>query len=1683
LQNFDGQANRNIVSDGSVLKFADVPEIPGVVALRGVNASNFGGVQYVLSGIAGTYHLQFTTSLNPGALPELSVVNAAEAIVGNQPSLLLITTTVKPNDTVSFTWTPDAAHAKLLIGAFSDSAGSPATGLVRGVSPIPNLVVEKVGMAHDAVDHRTFSSGTPNSLLLVFNRNLDNGYTAPLVSSGGNGVVSGVSYGPATNTLALTWTPSSAGAANTLTVSSLRDSYGFVYTNVALGSLATVTALPTPTVRGRDNNAVNRVYLLTSQPSNTVILSFARAVKRVVSFASTVLPTGTSLVPVADFTVAPAAPDFTAAISTGATTGAAVFSLSVVDTDDLLYAFTGISLDVRDRLAAVGFTTTVNTRSFAYTDLHMNFNRDLVNGLTGLGVAGSTGTAAGFSTSSGDLKIGSYTTPASATDTLSFSGVKDHADNDPETVVFSVTGLSVAPGFVGWVVKPAAFAQNYSGTFKLIARFSTPLDAIAPASGILVTGGGGANQPTNIARASTATDISFNWDAAGYTAGTTLSFEFQNIKTADGATDPSEIASTVLVTSPQFSYWWTQPLKDGVLQNVEMQFGISSNRAIFRNLVPAPEGAPAMTVTASNGSAPVSISVNSFRLHFAHAPASAATVSYTLQNLHFNDDSRIQSLVVTNGPLLTSFNTTQAPDTSNYVLADRSFNYTATFTKPLSVAIATLSGSQSISSNNLTFYLLPSSSTTAVDIKTISGADLSVSKDISIPVVAVAPSLFVRMEQAGVAGVAFTDFKVGETYTLHAVFSKPMSTAVVPDITVNLGAAPTVSDAPQWFSPTKLKITWTPNAANAATPATITFRGLRDSYGFTYIDSNSINTNALPVTLSAPAISSLVVEGVAAIGSKLKHNVSTSVLFTFNRPVSNQPTLTLTSGGGTVTYVSGQGTANLLYNVTASTLGATSLAFGNVVTTEGGSGIPPAQNLTVVAPITAITRIATQASPAVAIANLVAGSSEALCVVYDQPVSSDVTGAGVSSSLGNAPTGLAYFAASTPPGYSFSWTPNTIGLVRVSTANVRDAHGFVYGTIGADANVVSGANTPAFILNSVSFVIPQGWNESNVTAWGVEGKNANGTWTRLSVSIGALSVGTFSQTNSNTKPYTTYRIFTSFATVAMATLRMKALKLYKHNGVVISGTSFTKTSSSTSGYFLQYADYSDTEGTLDRRWLTVADAIPKLNDDNGLVNPHELWGSNANTGRCMTLEITKLSFEEDPTVTPSGLVSWWDMSIPAPITLSGSYITNVPGRYANFALSTSVLYATLGSGLVMGGLSYYTNESLLGVVTNNALKSRSDSTVYSNLTYFVSLRPTNVTNWNIAMGLSGSGQDDVTGRFYYTGGNIHGNTHSFSQTTHTIDTTKWYILALEVTNGGLNIRSRVWNHPTNAGWVVGAGTSTYPLQNFLLGQQSHIGEVVLYNRVLADTDAQAVATYLGNKWINPIPDAQLWLDASQSATLTLSGSNVTSWRAVGGLVPTSHLHASTPPTLVTTSLNGLPTVKFNNSNVASIANRWRYSVSFGLTYSLFAVVKIHAASGSYGGGLMFTDDNFNHSLGDYQKAGTATSTIKINTIDATGNSRSTPINLGNPATGWFLVEMRVGGSDPFVRAAGSTKRALNSWTVLQDHMNVGSALTSGHAADFSLAELRVYTGAHDDSVHSNISNALTVKWGLYPVVL
>lgn len=99
----------------------------------------------------------------------------------------------------------------------------------------------------------------------------------------------------------------------------------------------------------------------------------------------------------------------------------------------------------------------------------------------------------------------------------------------------------------------------------------------------------------------------------------------------------------------------------------------------------------------------------------------------------------------------------------------------------------------------------------------------------------------------------------------------------------------------------------------------------------------------------------------------------------------------------------------------------------------------------------------------------------------------------------------------------------------------------------------------------------------------------------------------------------------------------------------------------------------------------------------------------------------------------------------------------------------------------------------------------------------------------------------------------------------------------------------------------------------------YIGELVAYNTALTATQRQQVEYYLSTKWgltaatsFSPsmIPNTLLWFDASDTSTLSNTGSTVNSWRSKGSFIGTAASNAGTATT-------GLLTL--NGKNVVTIA--------------------------------------------------------------------------------------------------------------------------------------------------------------------
>jgi hypothetical protein len=103
------------------------------------------------------------------------------------------------------------------------------------------------------------------------------------------------------------------------------------------------------------------------------------------------------------------------------------------------------------------------------------------------------------------------------------------------------------------------------------------------------------------------------------------------------------------------------------------------------------------------------------------------------------------------------------------------------------------------------------------------------------------------------------------------------------------------------------------------------------------------------------------------------------------------------------------------------------------------------------------------------------------------------------------------------------------------------------------------------------------------------------------------------------------------------------------------------------------------------------------------------------------------------------------------------------------------------------------------------------------------------------------------------------------------------------------------------------------------GWTGYIGELIAYNTALTATQRQQVEYYLSTKWglttatsFNPtmIPNTLLWFDASDTSTLSNTGSTVNSWTSKGSFTGAASSNAGTATTGLTT---------LNGKNVVTIA--------------------------------------------------------------------------------------------------------------------------------------------------------------------
>ena len=355
----------------------------------------------------------------------------------------------------------------------------------------------------------------------------------------------------------------------------------------------------------------------------------------------------------------------------------------------------------------------------------------------------------------------------------------------------------------------------------------------------------------------------------------------------------------------------------------------------------------------------------------------------------------------------------------------------------------------------------------------------------------------------------------------------------------------------------------------------------------------------------------------------------------------------------------------------------------------------------------------------------------------------------------------------------------------------------------------------------------------------------------------------------------------------------------------------------------------------------------------------------------------------DPRTIP-GCQLWLDAADQNVMTLSGSSITQLRDKSGN------------GNHMVNNGTSPLYNSSLINSVggidcTNGGALISSGIQNSANISFaMVAVVKSGITNWGSFFTHGDRDYDFAVERQENTSSiNFQtANDNSSCIITFTLDAPVLYFGTMtsgtsrffESFSGGVNTI------------VTGTNSSTISLGSKIIrvGKSdnnnepcnSFIGEIIYYNTVLTTIQRQQIEGYLAHKWgftsmysalpsIHPfssirphlrtfqpidVPGCQLWLDAADQGSMTLSGSSVTQWSDKSGngyhmntLAGSSSTYWSGTPEYPTigTSINNLPTVNFKAQSGL------KQATTLDGVKNLFWIGRIAAPDGSGGAPLYF----------------------------------------------------------------------------------------------------------------------------------
>jgi len=486
---------------------------------------------------------------------------------------------------------------------------------------------------------------------------------------------------------------------------------------------------------------------------------------------------------------------------------------------------------------------------------------------------------------------------------------------------------------------------------------------------------------------------------------------------------------------------------------------------------------------------------------------------------------------------------------------------------------------------------------------------------------------------------------------------------------------------------------------------------------------------------------------------------------------------------------------------------------------------------------------------------------------------------------------------------------------------------------------------------------------------------------------------------------------------------------------------------------------------------------------------------------------------------------WLDAADPSTFTYqSGSNVSiwtdKTSGIQAQYSVAAgSVNYPVSGSNINGRNALFFNQSSLLATLTQSV-------TTRSYFAVLQILSPNTNPDGNILW-------PGTTVGGFARGGSISVNSSNIVFANQNVAN----LLNLAYTVGSPLILSITFNNGTVGMWNTGGGTTSstgqsssvlgfsgstdniiyiggvggvYTSSGFLLG------EFLEYNAALSTRDRQQVEGYLAWKWglnggyspsIAPftptsVAGCQLWLDAADSSTLTLSGSSVTQWNDKSGNQRNFNQPTSgSRPTYVSNGLNNYPIVRFASAFLSNVGFPLYASASSGMSFfAVFNTTNRNQQTAilaqmwngtnfteteigfSYASGTGYSLTNYG-SIGLHRGNGAVTQTAS-NAINSNvtyvysaiaSNTGSTPSSIGLFLNGTqnTSIDFNTGMSNGFY-SPGSYPIFLNS--VYLGARNDRGPINNYLAGD--IAELILYNTVISSTQRQQIEGYLALKWGL-----